>query len=154
VFDTLSRLADHPDVLFTKLIDEKVTLVHRALWPALLAVASTGAAWQTDGLTADARALLASLGSATPAVVSKTASKELERRLLAQASEVHTASGRHETRLEPWAAWAARVSARPLASPDEGRAILEAATIAIGAELSTLPWHRKRSKARTLKSAR
>lgn len=146
VFDTLSRLSQHPDVLFTKLLADKVTLVHRALWPSLLAVVTAGASWQTAGLSSEARAVMRSLDAGS-AVVSKTATKELERRLLAQASEAHTASGRHETRLEPWAVWAQRASCHATASEDDGKATLEAAARALGAELSALPWHRKRGKA-------
>ena len=39
IFQSLGELADHPDVLLTKLVSGKVTLVHRRLWPAVLAVA-------------------------------------------------------------------------------------------------------------------
>ena len=36
VFAASEELADSPDVLVCKLIDRKVTLVHRRLWPALV----------------------------------------------------------------------------------------------------------------------
>jgi hypothetical protein len=39
IFDTLNALADSPDVLRTRLVGGKVTLVHRRLWPALVRVA-------------------------------------------------------------------------------------------------------------------
>jgi hypothetical protein len=38
IFSVLSELAEHPDVLFAKLLYRKDTLVHRSLWPAVLAV--------------------------------------------------------------------------------------------------------------------
>ena len=60
IFSVLSELADHPDVLFTKLLWQKDTLVHRSLWPALLAVGrrarSVAAAEALGGRQAAARA--------------------------------------------------------------------------------------------------
>ena len=39
IFDEINALADHPDVARTRLLDGKVTLVHRRLWPALVRLA-------------------------------------------------------------------------------------------------------------------
>ncbi|MEA2842909.1 MAG: hypothetical protein QOJ69_580 [Actinomycetota bacterium] len=39
IFEALNALADSPDVVRTRLVDGKVTLVHRRLWPALVRVA-------------------------------------------------------------------------------------------------------------------
>jgi hypothetical protein len=39
IFDALSSLADSPDVVRLRLVNGKVTLVHRRLWPALARVA-------------------------------------------------------------------------------------------------------------------
>src|SRR5258708_4120087 len=61
IFAVLSELEDHPDVLFAKLLDGKVTLIHRTLWPAFLAVAGEGAAWQLDVLPPPPLRLLDSL---------------------------------------------------------------------------------------------
>jgi hypothetical protein len=36
VFDEINALADHPDVLRTRLVNGKVTLVHRRLWASLV----------------------------------------------------------------------------------------------------------------------
>jgi hypothetical protein len=38
IFRALSALDDDPEVVFTKLVDGKLTLVHRRLWPALAAL--------------------------------------------------------------------------------------------------------------------
>src|SRR5712691_9917836 len=54
IFSVLSELADHPDVLITKLLYRKDTLVHRTLWPAVLAVGSARNQWQVQGLSVDA----------------------------------------------------------------------------------------------------
>jgi hypothetical protein len=39
IFDALNSLAESPDVVRTRLVNGKVTLVHRRLWPALARVA-------------------------------------------------------------------------------------------------------------------
>src|SRR2546423_8801307 len=41
IFRVLSELADHPDVIVTKLLAGTDTLVHRRLWPALVALLAT-----------------------------------------------------------------------------------------------------------------
>jgi hypothetical protein len=40
IFAVLTVVSEHPDVLVCKLIDGKVTYVHRRLWPALVKLAS------------------------------------------------------------------------------------------------------------------
>jgi len=39
VFAEINALADHPDVVRTRLLNGKVTLVHRRVWPALVVLA-------------------------------------------------------------------------------------------------------------------
>lgn len=39
IFDAINALADSPDVVRTRLVDGKVTLVHRRVWRALVRVA-------------------------------------------------------------------------------------------------------------------
>lgn len=126
IFAILERLSDHPDVVFTKLIAGKVTLVHRSFWPALLGVATSGEEWQTGGLSPDPTA------------------KELEKRLLAYASQVHTESGKHETVLTKWED-SPLAGVKPL-PPEEARRTLEEAAIRLGAKKSSLPWHAKRKR--------
>lgn len=139
VFAVLARLAEHEDVLFTKLLAGKVTLVHRRLWPALLAVARERAAWQMRGLSAAARRILAkTVEGATEA--SGKAVKELELRLLALAEEVHTESGRHALRIEGWDAWARRRRVRAERSLPRARRMLEEAARALGSMDGSLPW--------------
>jgi len=40
IFEAINRLADSPDVARMRLVDSKVTLVHRRLWPALVRLAA------------------------------------------------------------------------------------------------------------------
>jgi hypothetical protein len=150
IFAVLAELADHPDVLSVKLLDGKDTLVHRRLWPALLAVAMAVEPWQFESLSAAGRKLLATLNETKGAVRSSGGTvKEIETRLLAHAEQVHTESGRHEIVLEPWSVWQLRMGVKPLRSQTGGSAALgrqriEEAVAAIGAPFSALPWSAKR----------
>jgi len=141
IFSVLSELAEHPDVLLTKLLYRKDTFVHRSLWPALLAVGSARAPWQVQELSGGAKRLLQRLGSgASPVRAAGAPVKELEARLLATAREIHTESGRHEMVLESWRAWSQRVCCSALHSVPRARKALEDAALAVGAPLKALPW--------------
>jgi hypothetical protein len=146
IYDTLQAVERHPDVLLAKLLAGKVTLIHRALWPALLAVVTAREAWQLDGLSPGAVQGLAGLDEAEASgaeaePVSRTVSKELEARLLAHAENVHTSGGKHVTRLQPWRTWAAKAGgpwspAPPLA---QAKQALEAAAARLPPP-PPLPW--------------
>ena len=141
IFAVLSDLSEHPDVLFTKLLNGKVTLVHRKLWPAFLAIALADESWQTRGLSSRGLELLALINQSNgPIKSSGPAVKELEVRLLAHARQVHTESGRHELLVEPWTVWSRRVRVKPLRSLSLAKEKLEQAAEAIGAPRSALPW--------------
>src|SRR5258708_6029368 len=58
IFNVTKRLRSDPDVLEAKLVSGKVTFIHRRLWPELLAVCTSGEAWQTANLSTDAERLL------------------------------------------------------------------------------------------------
>lgn len=42
IFDALTAIADSPDIRSFRLVDHKVTFVHRRLWPALARLAHSG----------------------------------------------------------------------------------------------------------------
>jgi hypothetical protein len=128
IFDCLAGLDDI--AIATKLIAGKVTFVGRRLWPALYAVGSANEPWQTRGLSPAARALW----KKSPVRASGPAVRELEKRLLARAREVHTERGRHELLVERWPRSRMRV--------DVAKQKLEEAALAIGARRKQLPWHR------------
>lgn len=141
IFAVVSDLSEHRDVLFCKLLNGKVTLVHRSLWPAFLAIALANEPWQTRGLSSRGQQLLASLNeSKEPINSSGPAVKELEVRLLAHARQVHTESGRHELMVEPWTSWSRSIRVKPLRSLSLAKEKLEQAAQAIGAPRSALPW--------------
>jgi hypothetical protein len=41
IFEAINQLADSPDVVRLRLVNNKVTLVHRRLWPALLRLSAS-----------------------------------------------------------------------------------------------------------------
>jgi hypothetical protein len=148
MFAAATEVAEHRDVTAVKLVNGKVTFVHRRLWPALLAVGASREPWQMDGLSAPARRLLERTSregtlrtDETPAP--KDAARELESRLLVHADQVHTERGAHARILESWTTWAGRnrVRGRP-PTPARARALLEAALRDLGPPgvRASLPW--------------
>jgi hypothetical protein len=140
IFSILSALSDHPQVTLTKLLAGKDTFVHSDLWPALLSVAGARDEWQLRGLSAAAADLLERVERMAPVRATGAACKELQVRLLAPAHEIHTADGHHETVVERWSDWSARMDCTALASGDEARRLLEQATTNLRAPLKWLPW--------------
>ena len=137
IFRTSCVLADHPDTVITKLVDGKVTFIHRRLWPALYTVATARESWQTSGLSIEARKLMHAITEQGRLVTGKAA-LELETRLLVWSEEVHTESGAHKKRLDTWERWARRVKLqgkKPALA--EAKRQLETALAAVGARP---PW--------------
>jgi hypothetical protein len=157
----MNELAEDPGVLSTKLIAGKVTYVHPRLWGAVYALGCAREGWQMDELSAGGKWLLAQVDGdgeiQTDLLVPPTrvrvpdASRELERRLLVHATEVHTASGAHAKVLQTWPRWAAESSQQPKSmSSDEARGQLEDAARQLAAEVvdgvAELPWQRSVSR--------
>jgi hypothetical protein len=151
IFSVLSELADHRDIVFTKLLYRKVTLVHRRLWPSLLAVAEAQDAWQVRGLSPPAKRLLSELErGGAPVRARGPVVRELQTRLLATAREIHTNSGRHEMVVESWHAWSQRTGSRAARSVTRAREALELATQRFGAPVTALPWPVNRAASQRL----
>lgn len=121
IFQVNAQLEDHQDVLITKLVAGKVTFVHRKLWPEILSIGVAREPWQLENLSNSARWLLQTIderGSLTtdklpppPSDKAKVgdAARELEKKLLINGAQIHTASGAHAKVLETWPHWAGRV---------------------------------------------
>ena len=137
IFLCLGQLED--EALATRLIGGKVTYVHKRLWPAVASAGAANERWQTSGLSTEARSLLRAIKRG-PVAAKGAVAKELQVQLLVVAEEVHTESGRHELKLESWAAWAKRKRVK-LIEPDAGRIEIETAAAALGAPPRSLPWH-------------
>ena len=107
IFRVLSELAGHPDVLVVKLIAGKDTLVHRRVWPQLVAIALSGEPWQIDGLSKPARRLYDRVLMEGHVEATGALTLELETRLLVRAEQSHSETGAHRKRVEDWKRWAA-----------------------------------------------
>ena len=144
----LEELDDNPELTTAKLIDGKVTMVHSALWPELVAIGKTRESWQMRKLTPLAKALLSEAdrrsirldefesrleGSPTDTV------RFLERRLLIHTSEVHTERGRHSKQIQNWQDWWAAAGDESGALPhvDDAKARFHEAVEEFGVNL---PW--------------
>lgn len=139
IFAIASALDDIGDVgkriKTAKLIDGKVTFVHERLWPALAAVGRAREEWQLTKLTTEAKKLLALVDKQGSLRSKGPAAKLLETRLLVDAAQVHTESGRHETELRTWAASKLDVK--------EAKRVVAEAARKIGAE-GRLPWLKRK----------
>jgi hypothetical protein len=143
LFRVMNELADHPDVLVCKLLFRKDTFVHRALFPALLAALQADAG-RPIGVAA--RRLLERVEAGNELVAaSGSAAKELVVNLKVHAVEVHTASGKHELKLESWPHWAARAGVLPLPSSAAALLALQQAALALGAGAASLPFAGRKS---------
>jgi hypothetical protein len=142
IFRILSEMVTDPSVLTTKLVAGKDTLVHRRLWPALLAVGLAGEPWQLRGLGPNARTLFNQVRRVGTLRSRGPAARQLLVRVLVNGWEVHTEAGRHELVLESWAHWARRLRQRRCLVVANARVALERAAMDIGADLDLLPWRR------------
>jgi len=151
IFHVVSELADHPDVLMTKLVSGKVTYVHRALWPEVIAIGCAKESWQTAPLSEDARKLLAAVERepVLPDGGSNKAASGLETKLLVYSEQFHTESGAHLRRLESWAHWSGRTGFGGTAvSVAEARRKLEEVLAALNEKyrgVGRLPWQAGRA---------
>ena len=132
IFRQLDALDWTGDIIATRLIDKRVTFVHRALWPAIYAVGAAREPWQMRRLPRDARSLLDRVDRDKRVAATGPASKLLQQRLLVHAREEHSDSGKHVTMLERWPASKLRVA--------DAKKQLEAAAEKIGATPTMLPW--------------
>jgi hypothetical protein len=140
VFRIATELEASGRALGAKLVEGKVTLLARALWPALVRV-TTDRAWRTPriaALAADPRALFDQVEQAgelhgeDAALRGKAftaARRALEDALLVHAASEHTARGHHAAVLSSWTRWcppdvARAARAMPL---DDAHAALAAA---------------------------
>jgi hypothetical protein len=157
IFQVKEKLEDHPDVLITKLVSGKVTLVHRNLWPEIVAIGTSNEPWQMKGLSASAKTLLKTVEkagalqtdkidwpSSQPTVKLGDVGRDLERRLLIHADQIHTESGAHAKVLETWKRWCERKGfVRSSIQSDEAKRNLEERLRKLNEEFcatARLPW--------------
>jgi len=123
IYRAYRRACAHRDVLAFKLIEGKVTFVHRRIWPTVLRLAlddqrikralkAAGAPGAKLHRIVEARGSVAleTLAAEWPGGRKALArdKAKLEKLGLVLTREHHTARGAHETELESWSAFAAR----------------------------------------------
>ena len=155
IFAVNERLEDHKDVLITKLVAGKVTFVHRKLWPEILSIGGARESWQLKNLSDSARRLLQLIDERASVITSELpplttkqklgdVARELEKKLLINAAQVHTASGAHAKVLETWEHWAERVAFKTGRIPtDVAKKTLEDRLLKLNREFAAsakLPW--------------
>ena len=157
---SLKSVTNSPTILtFTsvKLVKNKVTFVHRRLWPALVAVGISRADWQLERLSRAALSFLERVEREGPVRSDRVKGvrggsrkvgelvRDLEKRLLLHSEPVHTESGAHAKSLESWGQWAARVDlGGTMTSAKEGKTVLGTAARALCGRSSAaprLPWN-------------
>ncbi len=156
IYMTCLRLTHHRDVTVVKLMNEKVTYVHRRLWPHLYTIGTGREGWQFDGLPATAKGLFDTVcergilrldelvGGRSLKELGKDA-RSIEVRLLVLTDDIHTESGAHVKQLQTWQHWAANSEFRPPASLGLAEARAEFDRIAAGLSeefgtIASLPW--------------
>lgn len=155
IFKVAGLLDEHPDVATMKLLNGKITFVHRSLWLPVVTVGRAREAWQLTALPPSALSLLTLIDlkgevrTDDPSVVSsvrnlKLASRCLEERLLVQSQEFHTSTGAHAKRLESWDVWSKRAQLKRRAlSVYEAKSVLDKALDRINQDFSAkgfFPW--------------
>jgi hypothetical protein len=141
IFQVANALADGSDVAFVPLLEGKVTLVHRRLWPALVSVGEERAPWQLEGLDRAARTLLGEVDRAGRLRVSGPPGKTLGKALLVHSEQVHTEGGAHVTELQTWKVFRTAHGIEGSLDTEAARAVLKEAGRALEAPRA-LPWCR------------
>ncbi len=111
-----TQLRAHPDVIALCFVFQKITYIHRRVWPELFGVAAPPGQWQTQGLSRRAHLVRRRVEkeglvrSDDPAWVSaqtacerRAVVRELEERMLVHCIEIHTERGSHSKALQSWA---------------------------------------------------
>ncbi|MET0410214.1 MAG: hypothetical protein ABW217_02910 [Polyangiaceae bacterium] len=142
IYQVVEELERGARAVALKLVNGKVTFVHRRLWPLLLAATGGESSARPSSAVRELLSLLETgntlhvaelrrSGTRAP-VELKRAVEEIERRLLAFVTSEHTEGGKHEKVLQRWSDWARghEVEAAPV-TPESARAELETIAVAL-----------------------
>lgn len=146
IFRVNCALAEHPDVLVTKLVSGKLTYVDRALWAAVVTAGRARETWQLESLSHEAGTLLGKVDRNMIEVDRKwgKAATELEKFLLVYSEQFHSESGAHVRRLESWDSWLRRTGfVLPKMTADQARNKLEQVVESLNHRFNgrgRLPW--------------
>jgi hypothetical protein len=156
-------LERHPEILALKLWRGKVTLVHRRLWPALVRIGESRAAWQFTGLGKDELQLLRLVerrGSlrtdrSPPRFAGKPKQFRstlhlLESRMLVLSRSIHTDTGAHALEVRSWASWAVATRTPPFPGPLDGaERLIESSAVRLDPGVGSrgpFGWNRSRAR--------
>lgn len=142
IYQLVEELERGGRAIALKLVNGKVTFVHRRLWPLLLAATNGPSSARPSSAVRDLLSLLESSGTLHVAELRRTPERapadlkrsveEIERRLLAFVTSEHTEGGKHEKVLQRWSDWARahEVEPAPLEA-EQARAELETIALAL-----------------------
>lgn len=153
IYDLLDGFGEQSGQLEAKLIDGKVTYVHRRLWPAFFALARHELEARLAKLPATTVALFRHVEShgpiradalppalaSAPRELTKSI-RALETALLVHSDSIHTGSGAHVKLLHTWPQWcSARQIRVPAVAIDDATAELDRALSALSAGTGRKP---------------
>jgi hypothetical protein len=154
IFNTCENLCDRDDILRIKLIKGKVTYIHLRLWSEISAVATAKSPWQLEELSIPANKLLQAVeregflrADEQPAGLlfdaARAAVKELEERLLAVSTSIHTETGAHVKGVQTWGSWFKKRHFNPqkIAAANAAQKLQNAAAaLGLKPKKRALPW--------------
>jgi len=153
IYAVLEAFAEGEGALCVKLVNAKRTYVHRALWPAFLALVRTDERERASALSPLALRLrervleqgevrgdeLVTARFARPQELTKAGS-ELETALLVHVDSVHTSAGAHTKIYRRWPSWAqAHAVAETRLTPEQARGELAGAVERLGTNIPGRP---------------
>lgn len=113
IYNLSQQFEDDPDILAVKMVNKKITYIHKKHWSALFTIVLEKSDWQTQGLKTETKKLLQAVQKngllradekflkKTPTQIGQLASK-LEEKLLIYSESLHTDSGKHVRILKSW----------------------------------------------------
>lgn len=114
IYAVVQQLTERVDILTCKLIEGKVTFVHKSKWDALFSLTSGKEAWQETSSDVETwlvefirkmgfiRLVLVDYPDHFTAASVKKAADQLERKLLIYSEQIHTEDGHHSRVLKSW----------------------------------------------------
>lgn len=113
IFHTLGNILDSKDVIAPKLINGKVTLLYKELFPYFNSIVSSPKNWQIDNLKEDCKIFLRDVQKNGGCLRSDEYKwegdrklgdviRDLEKKLLVYSLEIHTDSGAHAKIIHTW----------------------------------------------------
>ena len=167
IYNTANALVDDSDVIAVKLVADKVTFIHRALWPSLAAIGAAREPWQVEGLSPESKLLLKAVDragvirtDAMSAAMKRSLGKpgpatgELEKRLVINTEQFHADDGAHYKELRTWKHWAQTRNVLTMTDVNAAKDTFETAVAALNSTFGAdarLPWQKRKKGARAAK---